>query len=330
MSHDESQQFGGESQGPYDAPFAPPAADPAQPAYQQQPQQPPQPPQQQPQWGAPQPMPMQAPWPGGGQQQAGQSPYAAPGSGMPPQYGGYPPVPPAKKNTGLIIGLVVGAVVVVGGIGAFAALGSSGSPSSSVNASSTGSAASTAAAPTTATDTAAASTTATDTAAASTTVSVSLPSSAGGLTLLATANAKAEVARVRTGVDEGGAVYDKALLGAYGPKANGGYRVVLVDQAFANMPADDQSQFESYAPSDLVQTLTSGLKLSDIQVDTSTDSAAAISCGVFTSSGLKFPACVWVDSNTFGFAYFYTNYFTTGLPAAAKYTDALRAAAEGQ
>lgn len=221
---------------------------------------------------------------------------------MPPQYGAYPLVAPAKKNTGLIVGLVVGAVVIVGGgIGAYAALGS---PVSALVTNSAG------------------------TDAASTKITVSLPSTAGGMELLTSANAQAEVARVRSGVEAGGAVYQNALFGAYGPKADGGYQLVLVDQSVSDIPAADQSEFASSTPDELVRSLASYLKLSDAQVETSTDPGAALTCGVISASGLKFPICVWEDSETFGFAYFFTTYFSTGIPAAAQYTDALRAAAE--
>jgi hypothetical protein len=157
---------------------------------------------------------------------------------------------------------------------------------------------------------------------------ISLPSSADGQLLLNTANATAEAARVRTGVAKGGAVYTNVLVGAYGPQADGGYRLVLVDQAFTNLSATDQSQFEAYAPTGLVQTLVSGLHMSDVQVETSTDPGAALTCGSLTADGRTIPTCVWDDSRSFGFAYFYPFYFTTDLPSAARYTDALRAAAE--
>lgn len=261
----------------------------------------------------------------GDPQNSSDVPFAppAPGAGLPPQFGAYPPAPPAKKKAGLIIGLAVGAVVVAGGIGAYAALGGSNGSESSASASATHPAAPAAAA------SAATGAVTTSAAAASPAATLSLPSSADGLVLLTTANAKAEVARVRSGVEKGGAVYNNALFGAYGPKANGGYRVVMVDQAFTNMSAADQSAFESYAPSELVQTLVGAVKLTDAQVETSTDSGAALSCGNLSANGVTLPVCVWDDSEGFGFTYFYATYFTTDIPAAARYTDALRAAAEG-
>ncbi|MGW4893949.1 hypothetical protein ACWEQL_17025 [Kitasatospora sp. NPDC004240] len=89
----------GQPQQPYGAPQPPYGA----PPQYGQPQQPPVPPQAgPPQYGAPQPQygyPPQQP----GAVQVG---YGAPG---------YPPAPPKKSQTGLVIGLVVGALVLAGG-----------------------------------------------------------------------------------------------------------------------------------------------------------------------------------------------------------------------
>ncbi|MEV4614526.1 hypothetical protein AB0K43_18295 [Kitasatospora sp. NPDC049258] len=95
---------------------------------QQYPQgQPPQP-YGQPPYGAPQPgygQPPQygapAPQPGYGYPQQPVPQYGAPQPGYPnaapqqPQYGGGYPQPPRKGNTGLVVGLVIGALVLVGG-----------------------------------------------------------------------------------------------------------------------------------------------------------------------------------------------------------------------
>ncbi|WP_051813000.1 hypothetical protein [Kitasatospora sp. MBT63] len=92
-----------------------------------QPQQPPPPYGQPPQYGVPQPgygqpqygAPAQQP-PGYGYPQAPQPQYGAPQGGYPQapqqQYGGgYPPPAPNKSNTGLVVGLVIGALLLVGG-----------------------------------------------------------------------------------------------------------------------------------------------------------------------------------------------------------------------
>lgn len=100
------QQYpqGGQPQQPHGAPQPPYGA----PPQYGQPQ-----PQVPPQYGAPQPQ-QQAPYGYPPQQPAPGAPYGAPQQ----PYGapGYPPAPPAAKNrTGLVIGLVVGALVLGGG-----------------------------------------------------------------------------------------------------------------------------------------------------------------------------------------------------------------------
>lgn len=99
--------------------------------------------QQPPQYGAPQPPQYGAPQQGYGQPAYGQqpppAPYGAPPQqgygqvpppqyGMPqqPQFGGYQPPPAKKGKGGLVVGLVIGAVVLVGGGIAVSALGKSG------------------------------------------------------------------------------------------------------------------------------------------------------------------------------------------------------------
>jgi len=229
------------------------------------------------------------------------------------------PNPPAKKNTGRFMGLAIGVVVATGAIGAYAVLAGSNSPASSASAlASTG-----------ATTTGTAGPLAGDTTGASASTALSLSSDADGLVLLSSADAKQEVANVRSGVGVGGAVYAGAQYGAYGPTADGGYRLVLVDQALSNIPAGDRSQFAAYTPSEFVQAIVSVIHMPGAQVETSTNPAAALTCGTITADGESVPTCIWEDSESFGLAYFYSTYYTTSLSAAAQYTDALRAAAEG-
>ena len=146
--------------------------------------------------------------------------------------------------------------------------------------------------------------------------------------LLTSGNAQQEVSRVRSGVEKGGAAYTNALIGAYGPQANGGYQLVLVDQSFNNLSSDSRSQFLSYAPSALVQAFANGAHMSGTQVENSSDPTAAMSCGTLTTNGVSVPTCIWDDSKTFGLAYFFKTYYTTDLSDAAHYTDALRSATE--
>lgn len=248
---------------------------------------------------------------------------------QPQPYGGYPVAPPKRANTGLIVGLAIAcAALVVIGVGGYALTASSRTPGASTAAASESASADAENSAILSAVQAEASTDVGTSAGATSSAAVALPADVDGLRLLKTGNAQQEVSRVRTGVEKGGAMYDNALFGAYGPQANGGWRVVLVDQSFSNLSAAYQSQFDSYAPATLVQAITSEVHMSGTQVEASTDSSAAISCGSLSADGESIPTCIWDDSTTFGIAYYFPAYYTTGLSAAAHYTDDLRAAAE--
>jgi hypothetical protein len=276
------------------------------------------------------------------QQQESQNPYSGPqdrptavDGGIPgPQvFTGFPfPAPPARKRTGLVIGSTVSAIVAMAtGIGVYAALGGSNSPTGSTSALAgtsnptvlADSAAADATAAVSATD---AATTGSADSAAST---ITLPSRADGLVLLTDSVGTKEASLVRAGLSTGGAFYAHAEVGAYGSRADGGYRLVLVEQPVTNMSADLQSEMGSTPPIDVVKQIATQASFSGTQVESSTDPAAAISCGTLDVKGVKVLTCLWDDLQSFGLAYFYDSYYATGVSAAAHYTDQLRAAAEG-
>lgn len=270
-------------------------------------------------WQQPQPQFGQDP-----QQGWQQQPY---GGGQ-PDYGYPAPQQPKKGNKGLIIGLVVAVVVIGGGVGTYFAV-SGGSKTQNTASDGGTSPAATGTASVSTSASASASATGGSGGGSGSGGTITLPASADGLQLLTTSTAKDEVSRVRSGVDQGGAVYSKALIGAYGPKADGGYRVVVVDQPFSNLSSDYQSQFSTLGPSAFVQQLTSGMSMSDAQTETTSASDGALSCGDLSASGQKILTCVWDDGQSFGLAYFYDTYFTTSTSAAGQYADAIRSASEG-
>lgn len=310
-----------------------PSQYPQNPPYQQPqyPQQTPYP-QQQPQYAQPQPAQSgyeqgrfgQAQYgdPQYGQAPFGQQPFGQPQvpfgqeQQYPQQQFGYAPTQQPKKGKGLIIGLAVGALVVAAGAGTYFLVGNSNSKSGSTAAQGSASHGAQGSASTSSGSGGAAN------------GKIALASSAGGLHLLTTSDAKAEVDRVRSGVSEGGAVYKNALIGAYGPATSGGYRMVVVDQPFTNLSADYRTQFTTLGPDGFVQSLTSGMSMSGEQTETTSAANGALSCGNLSAEGQKILTCVWDDGSSFGLAYFYTAYYTTDISAAAQYTDAVRAAAE--
>jgi len=236
------------------------------------------------------------------------------------------PVTPTPKNRKLIFGLTggVAAVLVLGGIGAIAAFGGSSSNRAGAQQSSS-------ATTTTQTDSTAPLAGSTQTAAAAGAASpgpVSLPAGAGGLVLLTNSLGKDEASRVQQGVEKGGSVYNNVLVGSYGKTASGGFTTVFVIQSISNLSSADQYQVNGISPSDFVDQLASGVKMTDGSDVQTTNSEASMRCGTMTADGQSLLTCIWMDARTFGLAYFYNTYVTTPKASAAQYTDALRVAAE--
>lgn len=270
--------------------------------------------QQTPPYGAPAADPYGAQQPGYG---APQSPYGAPTQ---PQFGYPASPPPPKKGNGMVVGLVVAAVVVVGGgVGLAIALHKS-SPPAPVAVSSTGAAVATTPAATTTPGP-------TDTGSGDD-GDISLPQSTDGLLLLNTSVAQQAVTRVKGGLNSGDSsgVYQNALVGAYGPTANGDPTTILVVQPLTNLSSDDQEEFADSSPSDIVSGIMTGATATNVQTVDSSDPDAALSCGNVTSSGTSFYMCSWVDADTFGVTYFYNN---PSPSTAGDQTDQLRFGADG-
>lgn len=254
-----------------------------------------------------------------------QTPPVQPGGAWPAPP--YPPAP-APKNRKLVFGLAGGAaaVLVLGGIGAFAAFGGSSSNHAAAQQSSSSSLSAA-----TATDGTAPLAGSTQTGAATGDASpapVSLPASAGGLVLLTSSLGKDEASRVQQGVEEGGSVYHNVLVGSYGKTASGGYTTVFVIQSLSNLSSADQYQFSGISPSDFVDQIATEVKMTNASDVQTTNSEASMRCGTMTANGQSLLTCIWMDARTFGLAYFYDTYVSTTEASAARYTDALRVAAE--
>lgn len=296
----------GDQQQPYD---------PNNPYGQQQPQQPFAPPQPQqpvqqpPAWGAPQqPYESGAGYPQGPQT----SPY--PQAYGQPEFGQYPA--PPKKGNGLFIGLVVGALVVVGG-GITAALLLTGNH--------------------THTDAGGGGTsTATATASASSagggggggeSVSLAAPDSVQGLTLLKGSVADAAVAQMKSSLSGESEEYPAPLLAAYNDAGGNDVTTILVDEAMDKLSASDQSQLKSAGDATaVVAEIMSGAGVSDAQPQSTDASDGALSCGTKDESGTNVTICVWYDVKTFGTLQYVDE---TSVGDAAPIADAIRAAAEG-
>lgn len=299
--------------------------------YGQQPPQPPQPftpPQpQQPQpsqgWPATQPydsgsgyaqQPPPGAYPQQGAEQSSQQGYGQFGPqqeygqfGPQQAYGqqGFAPYPtqPPKKGNGVLIGVVVGAVIVVGGgITAAVALTNKHSPTPVTT------------------------TTASVATAAAAGVQLNAPANVQGLTKLTGSVADTAVSRMKSSLSGDSELYPDPVLAAYNDGGGGDVTTILVDQAIDKLSKADQSQLTSVGDaSAIVSEIMSGAGVSDAQDETTTAADGALSCGSKDESGTTVTICIWYDVKTFGSLQYVDG---TSADDAAPAADAVRAAAE--
>ena len=305
--YEQNHPYGQQPQQPYGQPQQPfgQAQQPPQQS-QQQPLQPPQPQG----WAAPQ-QPYNS---GSGFPQNPQAPQTAPypqgGYGQ-PEFAQYPLQPqPPKKGNGVFIGIVVGALLVVGG-GITAAVvltgkhtdttagaGSSSTATVSTSASSGG----------------------------GTAVTLSAPDGVQGLTKLNGTVADAAVNQMKASLAGESEEYPDPVLGAYNDAGGNDVTTILVDQAMDKLSAADQTQLKDAGDATaVVAEIMSGAGVSDAQPQTTSAADGALSCGTKDESGTNVTICVWYDVKTFGTLQYVDN---TTVGDAAPAADAVRAAAE--
>jgi hypothetical protein len=237
------------------------------------------------------------------QQQPG-GPYAQPGY-PPSDFTGYPD-PAPKEGNGVLIGIVVGALVVVGG-GITAALlltGKHGGGTASADGSAgTGHATTSAAA-----------------------VALTAPSGVKGLTKLTGAVADDAVSGMRQSLSAEASEYPDPVLAAYDDHGGGGVTTILVDEPMDRLSSADQAQLTALgSASDIVSSIMSAAGVESPQSETTSSGDGALSCGAKDESGTDVTICVWYDQTTFGSLQYLDG---TSPSAAAPVADAVRAAAE--
>ncbi|GAA2751872.1 hypothetical protein GCM10010440_65770 [Kitasatospora cinereorecta] len=272
----------GQPQPPYGQPpqYGAPQPPGAQPPYGQ-----PAPPYgQPPQYGTPQPggyaAPPPAPQPGGygfpQQPQQPAPPYGAPQAPQ-PGYGYQPPAEP-KRGNGLVIGVVIGALVLVGGgIGVWALTkGGSGSNTAGKY---------------------------------KVAVTDTLP---GGYTKKSSTDRGAVSGTEGMATLEGstGALYQKSptdilVLGA-------GWGTITDPGALITAVAGNASNTQSTG----TEKLTWKKELSDVDANDPKDPGGKLRCGVASNGKADFPVCSWANHSTFGSVTF-VNVLPTGAGAAA-------------
>jgi hypothetical protein len=297
--------WGEPQQPPYDPnnPYGQPQQQPQQPAYepnnpygQQQPM-PPQTPGQQPQggWATPQSFGT-----GAGYTQPMDGSYPQQGYGQ-PEFAQYPAQPP-KKSNGLFVGIVVGALVVVGG-GITAAVVLTGKHGNSPGP---------------------------DPTAASTVVAaaqIAAPAGVEGLTKLSGSVADSAVSRMKSSLASESEEYPDPVLGAYNDGGGTDVTTILVDEAMDKLSAADQAQLTSSGDaSDIVDEIMSGAGVSDALPEDTTADDGALSCGTKEENDTDVTICVWYDVKTFGTLQYVDG---TTPDEAAPAADAIRSAAEG-
>jgi hypothetical protein len=242
----------------------------------------------------------------------GQPPYGQPEYGQ-PEFAQYP-VAPAKKSNGAFVGILVGALVVVGGgIAAAVVL--------------TGNHHATPVAGPTATASVLSSPTATSTGTSGTgSTTLAAPSSVQGLTLLTNSVAKQAVSAMKSSLASDAELYPDPVLAAYNDGGGNDVTTILVDQSMSDLSSSDQSQLTSSgSAANVVSEIMTGAGVSNAQTESTNASDGALSCGTKDESGAKVTICVWYDQTTFGTLQFLDG---TSPSSAAPTADAVRAAAE--
>ncbi|MGK4583306.1 hypothetical protein [Kitasatospora sp. HPMI-4] len=246
----------GQPQQPYGQP--PQYGQPPAPQYGA-PQQPPQygAPQQPPQYGAPQPP-----------QYGQQPPYGAP----PQQFGYQQPAPQKKSNTGLIVGLVIGAVVLVGGgLGAYALMGGKNSGGGGGLLSGGGSS-------------------------AEGRYKLSAPASLpGGYIQKSATDAPADPSKSPQGFSS----VDGAMFAMYN-KEGSATDMISVGGSWGKIP--DPAAVITATSSQMTSTgkMTWKTPLTEVDAKDGKDTGGKLSCGVLSSSGVEVPVCVWANHSTLG------------------------------
>ncbi|MDH6125152.1 hypothetical protein [Kitasatospora sp. GP82] len=242
---------------------------------QGQPQQPPQygQPPAPPQYGAPQ----QPPQYGYPQQPPAAQPYGAP---QQPQYGqaqpqfGYQqqPTPPQKSNTGVIVGVVVGVLVLAGGgLGAYALMGGkSGGGGLGGGGGGGGSTAGQ--------------------------YKLSAPASLpGGYIQKSAKDAPGDPSKTGHGFTK----VDGALFAMYSKGADS-TDMISVGGSYGTIPDPASVIAETSTEMTSNGKLTWKTPLAAVDAKDSKDAGGKLSCGVATSSGIDIPVCVWANHSTLG------------------------------
>lgn len=200
-----------------------------------------------------------------------------------------PPQPPQKSNTGLIIGLAAGAVVLlilIGVVGVVAANSGSGKASASPAAGgSTGSSPGGSASPAPA-----------DTTTAHT---ITLPSSAGGFSRTNGNVADRMTASLRSAFSKDpatAAIFQNAKIGLF---TSGDKQVVFLGLSASDSP-QLATELSSHPSSFEVDSMFTGAGIANANDYPTGPFGGTLRCGQGSSAGTPMAMCSWADSSTFG------------------------------
>lgn len=256
------------------------------------------------------PPPAGGQWPGdgsGGNPYGGQDPYVDPAYGGQRSYGGaygdpygqtpsYGPggVPPKKSRTGLIVGLAIGAVVVViGGTAAVIGVTSSGDEKPAAASSPLPSSASSSAP--------AASPSAVDAGGGH---SLTVPETVGPYRRMtgSIADRLAETMRKSMNQDQSGKyadVYAKAKIAIYSKSGDTTHQLIFVGLSADDSPSIAE-ELKSRTPSEEVDSTFLGMGLGDAKDYPPGPLGGVLRCGTGPMGSSTAAACAWADSSTVG------------------------------
>lgn len=203
-----------------------------------------------------------------------------------------PPQPPQKSNTGLIIGLAAGAVVLlilIGVVGVVAA--NSGSGKASASPAAGGSTGSSGSSPGGSASPAPADTTTTHT--------ITLPSSAGGFSRTNGNVADRMTASLRSAFSKDpatAAIFQNAKIGLF---TSGDKQVVFLGLSASDSP-QLATELSSHPSSFEVDSMFTGAGIANANDYPTGPFGGTLRCGQGSSAGTPMAMCSWADSSTFG------------------------------
>ena len=131
---------------------------------------------------------------------------------------------------------------------------------------------------------------------------ISIPQSAGSLRLLTNADTTARISALKAQL-AGNPVYANPQLGFYGLGASSSYSVWLLAEETTGIPSF-QNTVRTLGADTAAKQIAAATGMRSVQAESAGPLGGAMLCGTLAEETVTVYACEWLDSGTFGLAYF--------------------------